>query len=172
MTGRREADGTSPSTKQRKAALHPDRPAAKPSRGARAPPLKHPCPPGRRDDLFLSLASPARLSESIAAKGETALSRSTPLLIVATPRQQEPLIWWASREYVVAAVARLDEDSSLAFDKAWARYRRIHDEAWCFASRDEARQWADAYFGPHFLAIRATLAQIGAPPADVIGVAL
>lgn len=92
-----------------------------------------------------------------------------PLLIVATPERQAPIVWWSSAGYIAAAVRRLDEDSTLPFAEVWRRYRSIHDEAWCFSTREEASRWADGYLGPHYLTVRAATARIGDPPADLAG---
>lgn len=39
-----------------------------------------------------------------------------------------------------------------------------------FDTRAEGARWVDDYLGPHFLAIRAAIAGIGDPPADLAGI--
>ncbi|MEC5291910.1 hypothetical protein VSX64_16115 [Aurantimonas sp. C2-6-R+9] len=93
----------------------------------------------------------------------------TPLLIVALPTHQQPLVWWASDAYVIAASSRLDDLGALSFEEAWQRYAERHDQAHCFWSQAEARQWAETYDGPHWLEARAEIARAGAePPHDLV----
>lgn len=91
----------------------------------------------------------------------------TPLLIVALPYDQAPIVWWASDVYVVAAVARLDE-GSLPFDEACRRYAELHGQAHFFESQDAAQAWAETYTGPNWLEVRAAVARAPLhPPKDL-----
>ena len=87
-----------------------------------------------------------------------------PILIVAVPHGQPPIVWWSSDDYVVAATARLDEDRGLGFHEAWTRYRDFHGDAWWFETHAAAREWAESYVGPHWLEVRAEIVQVEKHP--------
>ena len=92
----------------------------------------------------------------------------TPLLIVAIPDEQAPIVWWASDAYVVAATARLDEGADLPFDEACRRYSELHGQAHFFESQAAAVAWAETYTGQNWLEVRAEIARAPAvPPNDL-----
>ena len=73
----------------------------------------------------------------------------TPLLIVALPDGQTPIVWWASDHYIVSATSRLDETLvlGLPFDEACRRYAELHGEAHFFETQEAALEWAESYLG-------------------------
>lgn len=83
----------------------------------------------------------------------------TPVLIVALPDGQSPIVWWASDRYIVAAVARLDEGTDMPFDEACQRYSDLHGEAHFFVSQAAALAWAETYTGAKWLELRAEIAR-------------
>jgi hypothetical protein len=92
----------------------------------------------------------------------------TPLLIIALPDSQAPIVWWASDTYVVAAVTRLEE-STVPFDEACQRYADLHGEAHFFESQEKAQAWADTYTGPNWLEVRAAVARAPSQPPKDLG---
>lgn len=51
----------------------------------------------------------------------------TAILIVALPKEQSPLVWWSSRDYVIGASSRFDDLVPIGFDEAFRRYADRHD---------------------------------------------
>lgn len=93
----------------------------------------------------------------------------TPILIVALPKEQAPLVWWSSTAYVIGASARFDDPAPIGFKEAFARYAERHDEAHWFESHDAARTWAASYTGSNWLELRAMIARTGMrPPNDLV----